>query len=114
MGRAVPQGVRVGSRGAKRYSAFGCADAIYNGGPLRVRIHNVALSGICIETQRTVVQPGDWLRVALPIVGTCLGQVAWTKDQIAGLQLAEALTLDDLTAIFDELRECVEAATSLG
>ena len=111
MGRAIRDDVRVGSRIARRYLVFGCVDAIYCSERVRVRLHDVSWSGLRVETEKSHLRPGDWLRIMLPVVGERLCQVMWCKGGLAGAELTDRLSLDDLTGLLDVLREAAPAST---
>ena len=102
---AIAPGFRIGARKAERFAVFACADAKYSGAKHRLRVHDLSLSGVRVETKDRILEAGDWIRLQLPIVGEQLGQVIWHRGRTSGVQFAHDLSREDLTRALNEMRD---------
>ncbi|MGE3692214.1 MAG: helix-turn-helix domain-containing protein [Novosphingobium sp.] len=89
------------ARETRRTLRLDTLGALATGGAAGVRIHNISVSGLLLETPVELAE-GEILAVDLPLAGLRQARVVWCGQGFFGCEFAEPLTQATLSAV--ELR----------
>lgn len=82
---------------APRYRVARMATIAVNGITRPGTIRNVSRGGMMIETALPLL-PGQWIQISTGELAGLNGQVRWSRNGRAGVQLAQALSIDEFDA----------------